>query len=196
MDIIDKLMGKKDAGAGRGFVNPKTIAEMEDEKRSPAEREAREMLKERAKAKAEEEAYNKAMPKPYKKGGMIESKRTKKFAGGGAMGSAQDMGKSLTELTGSLGTINQGLTGGGVGGGLSGIGNAMQPQPAMPDYGGYDNLQGGLSQLGLQGRGMKKGGAVKSPKMGAVKQSKPSMGSASKRADGIAIKGKTRGKMC
>jgi hypothetical protein len=201
MNIIDKLMGKKDAGAGRGFVNPKTIAEMEDEKRSPAEREAREMLKERAKAKAEEEAYNKAMPKPYKKGGMIESKRTKKFAGGGAMGSAQDMGKSLTELTGSLGTINQGLTGGGTGGGLGGalgggFTNNLQPQPAMPDYGGYNNLQGGLSQLGMQAKVMKKGGAVKSSKMGAVKQAKPSMGSASKRADGIAQRGKTRGKMC
>lgn len=107
--------------------------------------------------------------------------KKRKFAGGGAMGSAQDMGKSLTELTGSLGTINQGLTGGGVGGGLSGIGNAMQPQPAMPDYGGYDNLQGGLSQLGLQGKGMKKGGSVSS---------------ASKRADGIASKGKTNCKMC
>jgi hypothetical protein len=200
MDIIDKLMGKKDAGAGRGFVNPKTIAEMEDEKRSPAEREAREMLKERAKAKAEEEAYNKAMPKPYKKGGMIESKRTKKFAGGGAMGSAQDMGKSLTELTGSLGTINQGLTGGGLGGGtggsLAGIGAGLQPQPAFADYTGYNNLQGGLSQLGMQAKVMKKGGAVKSSKMGAVKQAKPSMGSASKRADGIAQRGKTRGKMC
>ena len=40
----------------------------------------------------------------------------------------------------------------------------------------------------------KKGGSV--TKMGGVKTSKPSMGSASKRADGIAQKGKTRGKMC
>lgn len=200
MDFLDKLMGKKDAGAGRGFVNPKTIAEMEDEKRSPAEREAREMLKERAKAKAEEEAYNKAMPKPYKKGGMIESKRTKKFAGGGAMGAADDMSKSLTDLTGSLGTINQGLTGGnlggGSGGGLNGLLKGGIAQPAMPDYTGYNNLQGGLSQLGMQAKVMKKGGAVKSSKMGAVKQAKPSMGSASKRADGIAQRGKTRGKMC
>jgi hypothetical protein len=193
MDIIDKLMGKKDAGAGRGFVNPKTIAEIQDEKRSPAEREAREMLKERAKAKAEEEAYNKAMPKPYKKGGMIESKRTKKFAGGGAMGSAQDMGKSLTELTGSLGTINQGLTGGGIGGGLGGalgggFTNNLQPQPAMPDYSGYNNLQGGLAQLGMQSKGMKKGGKVKKMASGGM--------TASKRGDGIAQRGKTRGKMC
>jgi len=52
------------------------------------------------------------------------------------------------------------------------------------------------------GRGIKNGGAVKkyagggsvssSSKMGSVKTAKPSMGSASKRADGIAIRGKTR----
>ena len=41
---------------------------------------------------------------------------------------------------------------------------------------------------------MKKGGAVPS-KMGAVKTAKPSMGSASSRADGIAQKGKAKGKL-
>jgi hypothetical protein len=40
----------------------------------------------------------------------------------------------------------------------------------------------------------KRGGSVKASKMGGVKTAKPSMGSASKRADGIATKGKTRGK--
>jgi len=35
----------------------------------------------------------------------------------------------------------------------------------------------------------------KPSKMGKVKTSKPSMGSASKRADGVAMKGKTKGKM-
>jgi hypothetical protein len=42
-----------------------------------------------------------------------------------------------------------------------------------------------------------KGGSVKSSasKMGKVKTAKPSMGGASKRADGIAMRGKTRGKM-
>jgi hypothetical protein len=40
---------------------------------------------------------------------------------------------------------------------------------------------------------MKKGGAVS--KMGAVKTAKPSMGSASSRADGIAERGKTKGKL-
>ena len=44
------------------------------------------------------------------------------------------------------------------------------------------------------GMGMKKGGSVKPSKMGGVKTAKPSFGSASSRADGIASKGKTRGK--
>jgi hypothetical protein len=43
------------------------------------------------------------------------------------------------------------------------------------------------------GRGMAEGGNV--TKMGAVKTAKPSSGSASSRADGIAQKGKTKGKM-
>ena len=36
---------------------------------------------------------------------------------------------------------------------------------------------------------------VGASKMGKVKTAKPSMGSASKRADGIAVKGKTKGTM-
>jgi hypothetical protein len=49
--------------------------------------------------------------------------------------------------------------------------------------------------------GLKKGGMAKltkaemPSKMGKVKTSKPAMGSASKRADGIAMKGKTKGVM-
>lgn len=73
MSLLDRMMGKSEAGAGRGKVNPKTIAEMEDEKRSPAEREARQMMKDRANAKAAEAAYNKAMPNPYVKGGSVGS---------------------------------------------------------------------------------------------------------------------------
>lgn len=73
MGILDKLMGKKDAGAGRGFVNPKTVAEMNDEERSPAEREARQMMKDRKEAKKAEAAYNAAMPSPYKSGGKVSS---------------------------------------------------------------------------------------------------------------------------
>jgi hypothetical protein len=40
-----------------------------------------------------------------------------------------------------------------------------------------------------------KKGKVGASKMGKVKTAKPSMGSASKRADGIAVKGKTKGTM-
>jgi len=44
------------------------------------------------------------------------------------------------------------------------------------------------------GAPMKKGGKVGASKMGSVKTSKPAMSSASRRADGIATKGKTRGR--
>ena len=42
--------------------------------------------------------------------------------------------------------------------------------------------------------GMKRGGKVKASKMGSVKTAKPSMGSASRRGDGIAQRGKTKGR--
>lgn len=42
--------------------------------------------------------------------------------------------------------------------------------------------------------GYAKGGSIKASPMGAVKQGKPSFGSASSRADGIASKGKTKGR--
>jgi hypothetical protein len=74
MGIIDRMMGKSEAGAGRGFVNPKTIAEMEDEKRSPAEREARQMLKDRAASKAADAAYNRNVTSEgMAKGGKVSS---------------------------------------------------------------------------------------------------------------------------
>ena len=41
----------------------------------------------------------------------------------------------------------------------------------------------------------KRGGSIKASKMGSVRTSKPSMSSASSRADGIASRGKTRGRM-
>jgi hypothetical protein len=55
----------------------------------------------------------------------------------------------------------------------------------------YEDANKGLKRGGA----VKKyaaGGAIKASKMGSVKTAKPSMGSASKRADGIAIRGKTR----
>jgi len=52
--------------------------------------------------------------------------------------------------------------------------------------------KGGMAKMAM-------GGGVKAKmgpsKMGAVKTAKPSMGSASSRADGIAVKGKTKGRM-
>ena len=45
-----------------------------------------------------------------------------------------------------------------------------------------------------QAAGYASGGSVKPSSMGGVKTAKPSFGSASSRADGIATKGKTRGR--
>jgi hypothetical protein len=66
MGILDKLMGKSEAGAGRGFVNPATVAEMEDAKRTPAQREAIQEMKD-----AKDRAKIKAMG--YAKGGKVGS---------------------------------------------------------------------------------------------------------------------------
>jgi len=52
--------------------------------------------------------------------------------------------------------------------------------------------KGGMAKMAMGGGVKAKMGASK---MGAVKTGKPAMGSASKRADGVAIKGKTKGKM-
>jgi len=66
MSILDRLMGKSEAGAGRGFVNPPTVAEMEDAKRTPAQREAIQEMKD-----AKDRAKIKAMG--YAKGGKVGS---------------------------------------------------------------------------------------------------------------------------
>jgi hypothetical protein len=73
-------------------------------------------------------------------------------------------------------------------------------------YSAYQNAPAGADKEALkksmeqakrdyEGAPLKKGGTVKASKMGTVKQAKPSMGSASKRADGIAQRGKTRGRV-
>jgi hypothetical protein len=67
------------------------------------------------------------------------------------------------------------------------------PPPQMQSKMQIGKVIPALGKMG--GTGMKKGGSVKASRMGAVKQSKPSMGSASKRGDGIAQRGKTKGRM-
>jgi hypothetical protein len=66
---------------------------------------------------------------------------------------------------------------------------------------GKANLMAEKKRVVGEVKKMKSGGMAKmtksemASKMGAVKTAKPSMGSASKRADGIAMKGKTKGMM-
>lgn len=69
-------------------------------------------------------------------------------------------------------------------------------EESMMDRLGRDAMETARSygKLYKEGLGMKKGGMASS-KMGKVKVGKPSMGSASSRADGIAQRGKTKGRI-
>jgi hypothetical protein len=108
------------------------------------------------------------------------SKKMRKFAGGGAMGAASAMKQSLNELGNSLDGIQDNLGSGGGG---------PRPQP-IPDNFNQNDESRILKIFGPQGQqdtatnmqnlGLKKGGSV---------------GSASKRADGCAVKGKTKGRV-
>jgi hypothetical protein len=66
MSLLDKLMGKSEAGAGRGFVNPPTVAEMAAAKRTPQQNEAIQDAKDAADRK-------KISAMGYKKGGSVSS---------------------------------------------------------------------------------------------------------------------------
>ena len=72
--------------------------------------------------------------------------------------------------------------------------NAQAAYSAPPPQANFTSMVNKLP-MASPSAGMKKGGSVKASKMGAVKQSKPSMGSASKRGDGIAQRGKTKGRI-
>jgi len=90
---------------------------------------------------------------------------------------------------------------GGAGGALKGIAalaKSLANRKGAAGLAEYSTplLEGGRKMLPAPQRllGMKKGGSVKASKMGSVKTAKPSASSASRRGDGIAQKGKTRGK--
>jgi hypothetical protein len=113
------------------------------------------------------ESYEKAPG--MKKGGKI-----KKYADGGmTMGVQQPTYPfygNQPQAGGQNGGVNQTFN--------------MQPQAQA----------GPNDQMGQQQR-FKKGGQVRASAMKPVKMAKPKMGSASSRADGIASRGKTRGRM-
>jgi hypothetical protein len=97
----------------------------------------------------------------------------KKYASGGAIGGLDSISQAADQLSGSLNQISTGLYGGGDESGtlydLGGSsGSSSAPQSNTTPVGGLKNL------------GLKKGGVV----------------TASRRGDGIAQRGKTRGKMC
>jgi hypothetical protein len=126
-----------------------------------------ESMKADEREKKARESYEKAPG--MKKGGKI-----KKYADGGmTMGVQQPTYPfygNQPQAGGQNGGVNQTFN--------------MQPQAQA----------GPNDQMGQQQR-FKKGGQVKASAMKPVKMAKPKMGSASSRADGIASRGKTRGRM-
>lgn len=94
------------------------------------------------------------------------------------------------------------LIGGGAGGALKGIAALARNlanrkgASALAEY-SVPQLEAARKALPAPQRllGMKKGGSVKASKMSSVKTAKPSTSSASRRGDGIATKGKTRGRL-
>jgi len=66
MSLLDRMMGKSEAGAGRGFVNPPTVGEMAAAKRTPQQNEAIQEAKDAADRK-------KIKDMGYKKGGSVSS---------------------------------------------------------------------------------------------------------------------------
>jgi len=104
--------------------------------------------------------------------------------GGGAMGGLKTANQGLNQISEAVNQINQ-ATGSGGGGGFGG-------DDRIPSgvHSGFDYSSGNTATSLLKGLGLKKGGKVKKYASGGM------VSSASKRADGIATKGKTRGKMC
>lgn len=99
---------------------------------------------------------------------------------GGAFGGLDQIGTGSQQIAQSLSGIQQNIGGGGIGGG----GQKFPMQQPIGD------VMGAMKQLQPSNLGMKKGGKVKAFAKGGV------VSAASKRADGIAQKGKTRCKIC
>jgi len=103
--------------------------------------------------------------------------------GGGAMGGLKTANQGLNQISEAVNQINQatGSGGGGGGGGFGGDDRIPSGVHSGSDYSGGDSqstFQNTSTSL-LKGLGLKKGGKVPS---------------ASKRGDGIASKGKTKGR--
>lgn len=140
------------------------------------------MKEEMAEAKAIKSG--KITPKQYAKGEQSESamKKGGKVQKYGFGGFAKKM---IQNIAPTVKTVAQKIAASPV----------AQKAAASPTGQNIQNYGGSLGQIAKTafGRGMAAGGNV--TKMGSVKTSKPTRGSASSRADGIAQKGKTKGKM-
>jgi hypothetical protein len=102
---------------------------------------------------------------------------------GGAYGGLDQIGTGSQQIAQSLSGIQQNIGGGGIGGGGPKF-------PIQQPIGDENRFMDSMKQAQPSNLGMKKGGKVKAFAKGGV------ISSVSKRADGIAQKGKTRCKIC
>jgi hypothetical protein len=130
------------------------------------------------------------------KGKMAHGGMTKKYGLGGMLKKIASRAAPAVKAAASQASPAMRSSVGNMGGALKKI--AQQVAPAVKAAASQASPAtrssvSGVINRALLGRGMAEGGNV--TKMGAVKTAKPTSGSASSRADGIAQKGKTKGKM-
>jgi hypothetical protein len=165
----------------RGAATPKKAAETKVPEATPAQLAER---KKQERAQALEESH----PEELIIGGpLLKAGR----AGLAALRSAKEVGKRIEPYIASTGRDL--ATRGG-----REVGKRMDDLRTIYDD-GVPKLANRAKQLGTEALKLtrfKHGGSVKASKMGSVKTAKPKMTSASSRGDGIAQRGKTKGRIC
>jgi len=165
----------------RGAATPKKAAETKVPEATPAQLAER---KKQERAQALEESHPEAL---IIGGPLLKAGR----AGLAALRSAKEVGKRIEPYIASTGRDL--ATRGG-----REVGKRMDDLRTIYDD-GIPKLANKAVQLGTEALKLsrfKHGGSVKASKMGSVKTAKPKMTSASSRGDGIAQRGKTKGRIC
>jgi hypothetical protein len=171
----EKGLKRKDGKA------PKKAAETKVPEATPAQLAER---KKQERAQALEESHPEAL---IIGGPLLKAGR----AGLAALRSAKEVGKRIEPYIASTGRDL--ATRGG-----REVGKRMDDLRTIYDD-GVPKLANRAKQLGTEALKLsrfKHGGSVKASKMGSVKTAKPKMTSASSRGDGIAQRGKTKGRIC
>lgn len=144
----------------------------------------------------EQGGYGELPESPLKKGGKVKEKKIKKYQAGGMTIGGTPVGPGVNPnapVQGGVGVPYMppvGIAPGAIGGNPSNELPTVPVQPRQPMGRARPMPVPVRRPMPVRRRGMNEGGAVKKYAAGG------SISSASRRADGIARKGKTRGKMC